>query len=303
LFNLQVIRSEVNDEKAVAEGKRIEVLVGQQLSHPHIVKALACGHIRIKIPAVGQIHSAAASPGMESSSGLWTDSRVSDREMVETWIVMELCTEGSLQSAIDRADYKSDIAGHWISDLQKCIQTAIEIAFAMAFLHQNNILHSDLTSSNVLLSKSDRGNRTQIIVKVGDFGLSRVHAGQRTVATDTFGTVTHMPPELLLEKRLSKAADVYGFGVILWELYTGKRPWAGLRYAQIVASKMRGLPKDQLQWPAGSNKTIKAIAQHCMHNDPHDRPTFVEVIKLLEVLQPKQVVHQEHLQLYAPLPV
>jgi hypothetical protein len=43
---------------------------------------------------------------------------------------------------------------------------------------------------------------------VSDFGLSRIHIGEKTVATQTYGTVTHMPPELLAEGRLSKAADV-----------------------------------------------------------------------------------------------
>ena len=72
----------------------------------------------------------------------------------------------SVQSAIDRADFKTDEAGHWIPDLQKCVQTAIEIASAMAFLHQNNILHSDLTSSNVLLSRDDSRCGTALVAKV-----------------------------------------------------------------------------------------------------------------------------------------
>ena len=41
--------------------------------------------------------------------------------------------------------------------------------------------------------------------------------------------VTHMPPELLAEGKISKAADVYSFGVMLWEMYVGERPWAGAR--------------------------------------------------------------------------
>lgn len=47
-----------------------------------------------------------------------------------------------------------------------------------------------------------------LCMQVSDFGLSRIHIGERTIATQTYGTVTHMPPELLSEGRLSKAADV-----------------------------------------------------------------------------------------------
>ena len=58
-------------------------------------------------------------------------------------------------------------------------------------------------------------------LQVADFGLSRL-ASSTTVDTDTYGTVTHMPPELLMEGKLTKSADVYAFGVLLWELYTGQ---------------------------------------------------------------------------------
>jgi serine/threonine protein kinase len=52
--------------------------------------------------------------------------------------------------------------------------------------------------------------------KVADFGLSRVLEGVDQIQTHTFGTVTHMPPEMLVEGRMTKAADVYAFGVIMW---------------------------------------------------------------------------------------
>ena len=59
------------------------------------------------------------------------------------------------------------------------------------------------------------------VLQVADFGLSR-QAASTTVDTDTYGTVTHMPPELLMEGKLTKSADVYAFGVLLWEMYTGE---------------------------------------------------------------------------------
>jgi len=124
------------------------------------------------------------------------------------------------------------------------------------------------------------------VAKVADFGLSRSHTGHRTVATVTHGTVTHMPPELLIENRLSKAADVYVFGVLLWELHDGKRPWGGLRHSQILAQKMRGEAKDMLQWQDDADEAIKAIAQKCLRSNPHERPTFEE---LVELLKPSQV--------------
>lgn len=64
------------------------------------------------------------------------------------------------------------------------------------------------------------GKVKEVSLQVADFGLSR-QAGD-SVDTDTYGTVTHMPPELLMEGKLTKSADVYAFGVLLWEMYTGE---------------------------------------------------------------------------------
>ena len=64
------------------------------------------------------------------------------------------------------------------------------------------------------------GKAIEVSMQVADFGLSR-QAGD-SVDTDTYGTVTHMPPELLMEGKLTKSADVYAFGVLLWEMYTGE---------------------------------------------------------------------------------
>ena len=52
--------------------------------------------------------------------------------------------------------------------------------------------------------------------------------------TKTYGTVTHMPPELLLDGKLSKSADEYAYGVLVYELFTAERPWSGLRHAEVL---------------------------------------------------------------------
>lgn len=51
----------------------------------------------------------------------------------------------------------------------------------------------------------------------------------------TFGTVTHMPPELLMEGKLTKAADVFAFGVLLWSMCMGRLPWQGFQRTQASA--------------------------------------------------------------------
>ena len=75
------------------------------------------------------------------------------------------------------------------------LETAMDIARGMEYLHQESITHGDLKGSNVLLQTAG-GHANQFVAKVADFGLSRVLKENQT-ATRTIGTVTHMPPELL----------------------------------------------------------------------------------------------------------
>ena len=69
------------------------------------------------------------------------------------------------QEAIDRADYKTIKSARWVPDVQKSVQTAVEIASAMAYLHSCDILHSDLSSNNILLSRHVEDD-TRFVAKV-----------------------------------------------------------------------------------------------------------------------------------------
>jgi serine/threonine protein kinase len=81
-------------------------------------------------------------------------------------------------------------------DAWASIETLKEVVSALIFLHEHNILHGDLKAANVLLASSDE-DRRRWIAKVADFGLARVLKDKSHIKTQTFGTVTHMPPELL----------------------------------------------------------------------------------------------------------
>lgn len=70
-----------------------------------------------------------------------------------------------------------------------------------------------------------------------------------------------MPPELLLEGRLSKGADVYAFGVVLYELFTADRPWSGLRHAEVLHRV--AVKREQLQLPTNAPQPFQVSRQTC----------------------------------------
>ena len=75
--------------------------------------------------------------------------------------------------------------------------------------------------------------------------------------TKTYGTVTHMPPELLLDGKLSKSADVYAYGVLLYELFTAERAWGGLRHAEVLQKV--AVMKEKLRLPEDTPQLFKVM--------------------------------------------
>ncbi|DBB02594.1 hypothetical protein WJX82_002554 [Trebouxia sp. C0006] len=208
----------------------------------------------------------------------------SEEQLFETWLLLEYCDKGSLQNAVDQGWFRTDQHGHVNAQTKpnmKAIRaTALEIAAALAYLHGLNLLHGDLTGGNILLSSSNVNERG-FCAKVADFGLSRT-VGSEPIDVNTYGTVTHMPPELLTTGKLSKSVDVYAFGVLLWEMYTGQRPWSGLNPMQIIFHLT--LRKKKLQFPAHTPAQLQALGTRCMSSDVSERPNFDEILQLVDEL-------------------
>lgn len=218
--------------------------------------------------------------------------RSTGKHMLETWLLLEYCDKGSLQDGIEQGWFRKPQTKkiqHGAPDVQNILITAREIAAALAYLHTRDVLHGDLTGNNILLASSRKDKRA-FTVKVADFGLSR-QSSSSTVDTDTYGTVTHMPPELLMEGKLTKSADVYAFGVLLWEMYTGERPFAGMRHAQIIYHVTTLLAHPE--FPKDTLPKLKALADGCMHADKEQRPSFDDLLVSLDELQQESGQQEE----------
>ena len=119
-----------------------------------------------------------------------------------------------------------------------------------------------------------------VFPQIADFGKSRVLGPQGVVTTGSYATVTHMAPEVLLNGELSRAGDVYSFGVLLWAMCTGARPWASMSHGQIVSTVTQGTM--QLEWPEVIPEAITALGRRCLAMTPQDRPSFSAAAEALE---------------------
>lgn len=150
----------------------------------------------------------------------------------------------------------------------------------MLFLHDNNIVHGDLKAANVLLADSDR-DRRGYEAKVTDFGFSRILAKSHT--TKTYGTVTHQPPELLSEGVLSQSADVFAFGMLMWEVYVADGVFKDLSDSEVIVKVTR----DGLRpiFPPGCPGSYQALAERLWADKPEDRLPMSEVEAELDKIQ------------------
>ena len=175
------------------------------------------------------------------------------------------------------------------------MKIAQDIARGLFYLHSHeNIIHGNLTSSNVLLDENTNA-------KIADFGLSRLMttaANSNVIATA--GALGYRPPELSKLKKANTKTDIYSLGVILLEILTGKSPGesrSGLVLPQWVASIVKEewtnevfdveLMRDESTVSDELLNTLK-LALHCVDPSPSARPEAQQVLQQLEEIRPER---------------
>ncbi|HNB71642.1 MAG TPA: serine/threonine-protein kinase, partial [Acidobacteriota bacterium] len=174
----------------------------------------------------------------------------------------------------------------------ECVGFAIQIADGLGAAHQRRILHRDIKPSNLMVSDEGR-------VKILDFGISKLlqddpaeaETDEVTQVKDTregiiLGTVRYLSPEQARGNTLDPRSDIFSFGIVLYEMLTGKHPFSGNTtletVTKIVADEPRAWPTTGLATPP----LLKRIVQRCLMKDPNDRyASFAEVVVDLKAVQ------------------
>ena len=123
-------------------------------------------------------------------------------------------------------------------------------------------------------------------VKICDFGLSRYQEKFKVDNHGKIGTPHWMAPEILRGEKYTEQADIYSFGVILWEMITGEIPFMGRTHAQITG--LVGYYHETLKLAGHFNADLRKIANMCMAIDPERRPSFENVIDFITKKLPSE---------------
>jgi hypothetical protein len=195
----------------------------------------------------------------------------------ENYYIMELLQGTNLARVVD------DLAPVPVP-VPRAVGIMAQVAAALDAVHAAGIIHRDLKPDNVFLI--ERGGQRDF-VKLLDFGVAKLIEApdqisvHQTAAGQILGTPEYMSPEQASAKPVSTQTDVYSFGVMLYELVTGRRPLVGESFGEIVVKhlteapvpprKVKGLPHEI---PLELEDVILA----CLAKDPADRPQGMRVI-------------------------
>ena len=195
-------------------------------------------------------------------------------------IISEFCAGESLFKLLHE---KKNIMLHW----RQKLKMIIDIARGMIYLHEASppIIHRDLKSLNLLLVDQVTSQTDSILVKITDFGISRIVEAVGLVMTVRMGTCHWMAPEVINSEPYSLAADVYSFGIVVWEIVVRDTPYRGMNPAEIPMKVLRGERPDLNAVPAGTPPAIKDLIRSCWDQNPLKRPNFRHIMQFLDNMQ------------------
>jgi serine/threonine-protein kinase len=170
--------------------------------------------------------------------------------------------------------------------VRNALELALPLARALAAAHEKGIVHRDLKPENVFLTSDGR-------VKVLDFGLAKLLPTREseiaretwTVSGAVLGTTAYMSPEQLRGHKTDVRTDVFSFGVLLFEMLAGRRPFLGDSAADVEAAILQHDPPRLVDLDVPLSPLLERITERCLQKKPERRfPSAGEVAVALEAI-------------------
>jgi len=178
-------------------------------------------------------------------------------------LVMELVPRGSLRSLLSNFSHKLN----W----KRKVGMLRDAALGIEFLHSRGIIHRDIKSSNLLVDENWS-------VKIADFGFATARKDNGTMTR--CGTPCWTAPEILVAnkgKEVTNKADVYSFGIVMWEVLTRKVPYEHINMVNLIEKVLSGI---RPTIPEDTAPRFAEALQACCHQKAKKRPSMADLVML-----------------------
>ncbi|MFI7006731.1 protein kinase [Streptomyces sp. NPDC050145] len=167
-----------------------------------------------------------------------------------------------------------------------------QIADALAASHADGVVHRDLKPANVLLKQDDAGMHPMLT----DFGIARLADSPGLTRTHEFvGTPAYVAPESAEGRPQTSAVDVYGAGILLYELVTGRPPFAGGSALEVLHQHLSSEPRR----PSTVPDPLWTVIERCLRKNPDERPSAENLARGLRAVAEGIGVHANSAQIAA----
>lgn len=227
--------------------------VAIKILHPHLsqdesflerFRREALAAARLTHPNIVSIYDTGAEDGRDGEPDL-------------QYIVMEHCSRGTLEDLL-RAE------GSLPPD--RVVSIGVSICEALAYAHRHGIVHRDVKPGNVLIANDGS-------LKVADFGIAKAAFGHKDITTtgSILGTVTYLSPEQGRGEEPDQRSDLYGLGVVLYELTVGRPPFTGETQIATAMMHVKDPPPALRSIAAGVPKWLETTIMKALAKDPDER--------------------------------
>ncbi|KAK7500491.1 hypothetical protein BaRGS_00008398 [Batillaria attramentaria] len=188
-----------------------------------------------------------------------------DKDQQHVCIIQDYCDGGTLADRIQDAASSGNILRE-----KQIMQWFIQIVMAVQYIHSQKVLHRDLKTENVFLTKKN-------VVKIGDFGISKILDSTIDVAKTVVGTPSYLSPELCQDIPYNSKSDVWAVGCLLYEMCALHPPFDGNSlislFFKIIKAEFQPVPS---HYSAGIHEIVNKI----LVKAPEDRPSASAILNM-----------------------
>ena len=184
----------------------------------------------------------------------------------QAYIVMQFMAGGSLEA-------KLQLAGGPLP-VEEVLQWLRDTAEGLEYAARHGIIHHDVKPGNIMLDAD--GN-----AKVGDFGIAgNLHAAAGR--KELWGSPLYISPEKISTGTEESTGDIYSLGASFYHLLTGVPPFQSENQEELLWDRVRRDPVPPIQLRSDLSPTVSSLLMHMMHQQPEMRPTYAEIIRILD---------------------